>query len=128
MSHGGRRVGAGRKAGSAAGRILTIRGAARERIAELMVEGRDPLDVALAIAFDDSEPTPMRLQAAAVALPFVHPKLSAQTIQATSLHGNIDQAAVLASLLDRLDRLARPASGPVIDVSSEPAPAEAVSP
>lgn len=113
--HGGRRPGAGRKPGVPGGQVMKIRQAARERIISLIECGRDPLDAVLDIAFNMELDVGTRLQAALGALPFVHPRLSSQTIDARSIQAKVNSAEVFAQLESRLNRYV----GPVIEV--EPA-------
>jgi hypothetical protein len=96
------------------GETERLRRVTRARLADLLRTGKDPLDVLIAIAFNDEIDVSLRIQAAAAACPFMHPKLSNQTIDSRSLHATIDAAGVVASLEQRLARLASPT--PTVDV------------
>ena len=123
MPRGGARPGAGRKRGSVAGDARQLRAVTRERILALVQNGRDPLDAVLDIVFDPDQPTALRMQAALGALPFVHPKLSMQSIESRSTVTKVDGPALLAELNARLNRLAAPV--PVLDGTAEPVPVPA---
>lgn len=125
MPRGGARSGAGRKAGSAAGQVQVLRKVSRQRIAEAMQDGRDPLAVALEIAFAKDVPTPLRLQAALGALPFCHPRLSAQMIDSRSVRVDVDAGAAMGRLSAALDRLAPAGAPPVLTATAEPVEADA---
>lgn len=76
MAQGGRRPGAGRKPGS------------RDKFsAEMLKEaaetGELPLEYLLGVMRDESNPIELRVNAAKVAAPYVHPKLSAITVDMT---------------------------------------------
>jgi hypothetical protein len=75
---GGRRVGAGRKAG--AQNLVTQK--LREQI---MKEGITPLEFLLAIMRDSEQPFNVRLEAARIVAPFLHPRL--QSIEHTATDG-----------------------------------------
>lgn len=124
MPRGGSRPGAGRKPGSAAAHVQKIRTVARAKLAEYLNSGRDPLQVLIDLAFNDDVEVALRIQAAGMALPFLHPKLSQQTINSTSIHAQVDQRAVIENLQARFDRLAAPAAGPVIEAAPIAAAAE----
>lgn len=78
MPRGGRRAGAGRKAGEAWApkQPSDIRSAARQRVRALIADGRDPLTLLLAIAEDERQNAQLRVEAAARAAPFCFPRLS----------------------------------------------------
>lgn len=69
MARGGRREGAGRKAG-------VPNRATAERQAEIAASGLTPLDYMLGILRDEEQTTENRFEAAKAAAPYVHPKLS----------------------------------------------------
>ena len=90
-------------------------------MAELVESGRDPLVVLVDLAFDESQPVGVRLQAAQAAAPYLHPRLSVQAVESTSIRATVDGASVMQALMDRLGRLQAPA--PVIEAVPEPAEA-----
>lgn len=69
MSHGGRRPGAGRKAGTATTRT--------REIANAVAEGLTPLEYLTSVYRDVSVDEAKRIDAAKAAAPYVHAKLSA---------------------------------------------------
>lgn len=69
MARGGKRPGAGRKAGSATKKTREI----ADRAAS---EGLTPLDYMLSILRDEGKDPLMRFEAAKAAAPYVHPKLA----------------------------------------------------
>lgn len=73
MARGGTRPGAGRKAGAP-------NKATAERQAEIEASGLTPLEYMLSILRDEKESAGNRMWAAEKAAPFVHPKLSAVTL------------------------------------------------
>jgi hypothetical protein len=104
MPRGGARRGAGRKQGKPGLKTrLTI---AAVECAER--SGMTPLAFLMSVVNDKSLPVGTRMQAAGLAAPFVHPRLSA------SLHGNLpsgpgaDARQRLEALLERLTRSPAP--------------------
>lgn len=105
--HGGRREGAGRPAGSAWRPAVTeLRAAAVERRTAIVASDRDPLNFLIDTVWDEGIDRQTRLGAAAIVLPFLHPKLSATTVSATHLTARIDPAELLDRIADRISRLA----------------------
>lgn len=76
MAHGGARPGAGRKPG-------TPNRATQEQRDAVAASGLTPLDYLLTVMRDEGNPTDTRLDAAKAAASYVHPKLSAVTMDAT---------------------------------------------
>ena len=68
--HGGRRTGSGRKVGSANTRT-------REIADQAMASGQSPLEFLLGIMRDPNNPIDLRVEAAKICCPFVHPRLQA---------------------------------------------------
>lgn len=68
--HGGRRPGAGRKPGAA-----TIR--TREIANQAIAVGQSPLEYLLNVMRDSTNPLEVRMEAAKICCPFVHPRLQA---------------------------------------------------
>jgi hypothetical protein len=117
MPRGGARPGAGRKTGSG-WRSPKLRAVSRARMAELVESGRDPLVVLVDFAFDESLDVGIRLQAATAAAPYLHPRLSMQAVESTSIRATVDGASVMQALMDRLGRLAPPQT--TIEAVAEP--------
>lgn len=69
MARGGKRPGAGRKAGAP-------NKATAERQRAVEESGLTPLDYMLGIMRDEAKPDDMRFEAAKAAAPYVHPKLA----------------------------------------------------
>ena len=106
---GGRRAGAGRPAGSGWRPAITeMRVAAQEQMAEIVGSHRDPLAVVLAVACDERQDTQTRLGAAAIALPYLYPKLSATTVSATHFTAKIDPGELIDRIADRIARFKPP--------------------
>lgn len=74
MSHGGKRDGAGRKAGSITRRT-------REIAEGALAGGITPLDYMLSLLRDEEQDVGVRFEAAKSAAPYIHPRLS--TVDAT---------------------------------------------
>ena len=77
MSHGGRRVGAGRKPGG-------INRFSRDLLEKAVQSGQLPVDYMLEVMRDKSLDTRLRIDAAKVAAPYIHQKLSAVSIDLTA--------------------------------------------
>ena len=98
-NHGGRRVGAGRKPS-------TVTLLARESLDLAKAVGCDPLAVVLAAAADEQQSITVRLQAAAIALPYLRPRLAASLAARVDL-GSVGAAArPMPQLAERFRRLA----------------------
>jgi hypothetical protein len=108
--HGGRRSGAGRPPGTGwRPAVAAMRTTAAERLTTIVGGSRDPLEICLDIAANGGEDTQIRLQACAIALPFLYPRLSATQVDARHTTVNVDAG----QLLDRLDeRIAKLQSAP----------------
>ncbi|MFL5255853.1 MAG: hypothetical protein ACJ8AI_23735 [Rhodopila sp.] len=76
-----------------------MRATAAERLTTVVGTSRDPLEIVLAIAADETQDTATRLGACSIVLPFIYPKLSATQVAATTTNINVDAG----QLLDRLD-------------------------
>lgn len=113
--HGGRRLGAGRKAGGGVQATKVLRSEARALLAEIVGTSRDPLLIAIEIAEDKQQPTPLRLEAALGACRYLHPVLSAAQVDHRHVSAKIDSAQLVERLNERLTRLA---SAPVIEAEA----------
>ena len=104
--HGGRRTGSGRKAGSGwKPHVANLRVAAVEQMQSIVGSERDPLAVVVEMACDANLDRQTRLGAAAIALPYLYPRLSATTVQATHLTAKVDPAQLIERLADRISRI-----------------------
>src|SRR4051794_35933414 len=83
----------------AGGRLSQRCATAAERLTTIVGGSRDPLEICLDIAANGGEDTQIRLQACAIALPFLYPRLSATQVDARHTTVNVDAG----QLLDRLD-------------------------
>jgi hypothetical protein len=127
MPKGGRRVGAGRprKAEQAERQRVTLRAAARARAMEYLDQGADPLKVLLQVAFDRTESSSLRVQAAAAAAAFMHPKLTAQAVATATVSAPVDGRKALDKLMARLQSLPAPTEPGAREITQEPEPAGA---
>lgn len=116
--HGGRRAGAGRPPGSRwKPAVIEMRAASAERKAAIIDSDRDPLLFLVETVFDETIDYSTRLAAAAIAVPYLHPRLSATQVQANHTVTRIDAGQLLERIAARIERLASPAA---IDVAAEP--------
>jgi hypothetical protein len=75
---------------------------------------RNPIEILLEIASDESHPVDSRIAAANYAAPYLFPRLSAAVIDARHTVERIDSTDLIARLSDRIARLAPPAPATVI--------------
>lgn len=120
MPRGGRRAGAGRKSGDAWASKAPepVRALARAKVQEILTSERDPLDVLVRLAFDEEQDPTLRVQAAAAAMPYLRPRLSAMVAMNVPAGGagQVDAQQLLQCLNERLARLAPP-----VTLDAEPA-------
>ncbi len=107
--HGGRREGAGRPPG-VAWKTATrgLRAEARAKLAEIVGSDLDPLTFVCQLATDADQDPGLRLSAAAIALPYLHPRLSAMASVTARLPDGGDPREVVATVLERLERMRSP--------------------
>lgn len=82
MAHGGKRQGAGRKAGAVTKRT-------RETAEKAASEGITPLDYMLTVLRDETKDAAVRMDAAKAAAPYMHAKLASVDVNAT-VDGNMN--------------------------------------
>lgn len=121
----GKKPGAGRKAGAAwkSDKPKPVRTIARANLISIMEGGQDPLLGLLEIAGDRAVDVDVRVRAYAAALPYTRPRLSMQVIaDATPRDGQptVSQEALLARMLQTLDRLAPPRPVEALVIEAEP--------
>src|SRR3954471_22497274 len=118
--HGGRRTGAGRHPGTGwTAAVTQMRSTAAERLTTVVGTSRDPLEIALAIAADETQDTATRLGACSIVLPFIYPKLSATQVDARHTTVNIDAGALLDRLDERIEKLRAPEPTPLIEAQPD---------
>lgn len=90
---GGKRNGAGRKAGSQTKRTQEI-------IAQASANGITPLEFMLSVLQDASKPFDQRYSAARDAAPYMHPRLASSTVKINDKRSvaDLDTAELIASL------------------------------
>ena len=124
---GGRRNGAGRPAGTSwksetkliRPKISALRAETVQKQAAIVGAETDPLTVVSNMVLDTTLDVGTRLSAAAVALPYLYPRLSASQVDARITSVKIDSA----DLLKRLDeRIAKIGQAPTLDATAEPPP------
>lgn len=104
--HGGKREGAGRPAGASwKTPTRALRAEARAKLAELVGSERDPLTFVCLLATDPEQDPKLRLSAAEIALPYLHPRLSAIASVTARVPDGGDPRDVVTSVLERLDRM-----------------------
>ena len=121
MPRGGARPGAGRKAGGVQAKPRETIAVAREEVRKVLKTTKNPLAVLVEIAADESKDPTLRVQAAAAALPFMMPRLSASVVADVS--PKLDRPtndALLEKLSRQFARLLP--QGETIDVLPEPEP------
>jgi hypothetical protein len=119
--HGGRRPGAGRKAGSGwTTNTAMWRAAASAQALDVVGTERDPLGFVLGVVADTKIDVQTRLGAASIALPFLYPRLSSSHISGVHLAARVDASSedVRQRLMDRLSRLAPPSLDGTADMPS----------
>lgn len=115
--HGGARPGAGRKAGGKNKATIERELRTRHGVAAAVQQGLLPLDVMLARMRDEAlpngmKPTDEQFAAAVAAAPYLHPRLTATTLQGDLVVSAADQERrreLRQSLMRELSELAKPA-------------------
>ncbi|MGH7156014.1 MAG: hypothetical protein ACREF3_18970 [Acetobacteraceae bacterium] len=114
--HGGRRLGAGRKRGSAWKPVTqALRTAVRNKVISLVEADASPLEFLDNVIRDESIDLQTRMQACGLLLPYIAPRQSAVLVAhaAAPRHDAYELLATLESRLARLTSLA----GPVIEAA-----------
>lgn len=108
--HGGKRAGAGRPSGSAwKSPTRFLRAEARAKLAEIVGSPSDPLNFVCLLATDPEQDPALRLSAAAIALPYLHPRLSAVASVSAKVADAADPRETVTTILQRLERMRSPA-------------------
>jgi hypothetical protein len=102
--HGGKRTGAGCKAG-VAHPTRALRAEARAKLSQLVGSAADPLEFVCKLACDPAQTVDLRLEAARTALPYLHPRLSAMASVSGTMPKGTDPAQLLENMLGRIARI-----------------------
>lgn len=104
---GGRRPGAGRKAGEAwkPCKPAPVRDMARARVREVLTTAQDPIAVLVEIANDRTVDVQVRVQAATSAAPFIFPRLSAAVVASAAPIDKEDNKHLIDRIMGRLERM-----------------------
>ena len=94
----------------------------RQLIEGIIGSDRDPLVILIDIAADTAKPDDLRVQAAGIAVRFIHPTLQSVAMQVSQQKAAPDQEMLLTVLRDRLDRLAPTLNAKAIETTPEHAP------
>ncbi len=115
MPVGGKRAGAGRKAGAAwaSKKPASVRDMAKARVREVLTTAQDPLAVLVEIAASNDADPQLRVQAATAACPFIYPRLSAAVVANLGTPEKGDPARLVDELLQRIAK--RVPAMPTID-------------
>jgi hypothetical protein len=105
--HGGKRAGAGCKAG-VAHPARALRAEARAKLSQLVGSAADPLEFVCKLACDPAQTVDLRLEAARTALPYLHPRLSAMASVSATMPKGTDPAQLLETVLGRIARITAP--------------------
>lgn len=121
MAHGGRRLGAGRKPGSAwQPANASLRALVRQNVQAVVESGANPIEFLANVVRDEKVPLETRMTAAQIVLPYIAPRQSVAVVAHTS-STQADPQALLASLQARLARLSGPAA-PALEGVAETTP------
>jgi hypothetical protein len=103
---GGRRLGSGRPSGSSwKPRVSELRADTVHKMHKLIAGEKDPLTVLVNFACDEHLDVGTRMNAAAIALPYLFPKLSEMRIDSKTTVTTVDGGALLDRISERLERL-----------------------
>jgi hypothetical protein len=125
--HGGRRLGAGRTAGPRP-RVAEMRADTVRKMHKLIAGENDPLSVLVNFALDEDLDVPTRMNAAAIALPYLFPKLSEMRIDSKTTVTTVDGNALLERISERIEKLGASTPRmiePVIEVVADNADVDA---
>ena len=112
--HGGKRAGAGRKAGANWGKgsaAYAIRESAREEMVRVVGTESDPLRFVIGLVGNPELDLSVRMEAARTALPYLMPRLSAVATATTRIEAKTPQQALAALLA----KLGGPAALPTVE-------------
>lgn len=110
---GGRRQGAGRPAYRP--HVAEMREKTVQKLNRIVSGEKDPLSVLIGFVSDESLDTGTRMNAAAICLPYLYPKLSQMQIDSRSTVTHVDGAALLNRLNERIEKLASSAPPRMIE-------------
>src|SRR5689334_8724580 len=121
---GGHRLGAGRPSGSTwKPRVSEMREQTVRKLNRIVASERDPLSVLVSFVNDEDLDVGTRMNAAAIALPYLFPKLSEMRIDSKTTITNVDGNALMERIAEKIERLGSPTPPrmlePVIEVESD---------
>src|SRR3954465_2065038 len=94
--HGGRRLGAGKPSGARyRPRVAEMREQTVSRLNRIVASEKDPLSVLVGFVGDENLDTGTRMNAAAICLPYLYPKLSEMRIDSKTTVTTVDGNALL---------------------------------
>jgi hypothetical protein len=124
MPRGGARPGAGRKPGGERAKPPGPVAIAREEVRKVLRAGQSPISVLCEIAADETRAPELRVQAAAAALPFLMPRLTASVVADVSDRvGRPTTKALVDRLASAFGRLAQSDPPKLIEADAETEPA-----
>jgi hypothetical protein len=123
---GGRRQGAGRPAYRP--HVAEMREKTVQKLNRIVSGEKDPLSVLIGFVSDESLDTGTRMNAAAICLPYLYPKLSQMQIDSRSTVTHVDGNALLERISERIEKLGASTPRmiePVIEVVADNADVDA---
>src|SRR3954451_33374 len=113
---GGRRSGAGRPPGSAwKPRISEMREKTVQKLNRIVSGEKDPLSVLIGFVGDENLDVGTRMNAAAIALPYLFPKLSEMRIDSKTTVTTVDGGALMERIAEKIERMASSAPPRMIE-------------
>jgi hypothetical protein len=104
---GGRRLGAGRPSGNAwKPRLTEMREQTVQKLNRIVASESDPLSVLIGFVGDENLDVGTRMNAAAIALPYLFLKLSEMRIDSQTTVTHVDAGQLMEKLNDRIERMA----------------------
>jgi hypothetical protein len=126
---GGRRLGAGRPSGNAwKPRLTAMREQTVQKLNRIVASENDPLSVLIGFVSDENLDVGTRMNAAAIALPYLFPKLSEMRIDSKTTVTTVDGNALLERISERIEKLGASTPRmiePVIEVVADNADVDA---
>jgi len=123
--HGGRRVGAGKP--SYRPRVAEMREQTVQKLNRIVASEKDPLSVLIGFVGDENLDVGTRMNAAAIALPYLFPKLSEMRIDSKTTITSVDGNALMERISERIEKLGASTPRmiePVIEATADDADAD----